>query len=150
MCGSGPWTCSAPHGSSSPHTHPRLHSPSPEPGAQVPGVALSAISILSMVRVVCTSPNAGTEAAWSPIPIDLPLCSLPSAAPPARTSCAQNDRLPRCCLCWRYGKKARDPETQRYGKGVREGQIRGEKNIEGAGGRWKKNEETGRQEDKQM
>lgn len=61
---------------------------------------------------------------------------FPPSWPPC-TSCAQDDRLPRCCLCWRHGTEARDPETKRHGKGGREGERKSWVECEGNGGRQK-------------
>lgn len=60
ICSGSAWQLQA-----SPNPTP---SPSPRLGAQAPGVALSGISFLNMVRIVPTSLDMGTAAAEAPSP----------------------------------------------------------------------------------
>lgn len=71
-------------------------------------------------------PRQGSGSSLKPAPRGAPLCSLPEPC----ASRAQDDRLPRCCLCWRHGPEARDPETQRYREGVREGERPGKEKVD--------------------
>lgn len=114
MCGSGPWTCSG-----STWQLQALPPPCPPPFSQGRGtgswVALSCISFLFMVRIVPTSPNLGTAAVRSSLPVEV--LSLWSPWAPLHLG-AQDDRSPRCRLCWRHRTVARDPETKKDGEGV--------------------------------
>lgn len=109
--------------SGSPPTLPLHHSP--KAGAQAPGwLALVAPSSLWSDL----SPPLQT---WELQQFEAPSPQRYLSAPPGPpcTSGARDDRLPRCCLCWRHGADARDPETKKDRKGV---------------GRWEKDKERER------
>lgn len=134
MCGSGPWACSG-----SPWQLQAPLQPPPQPISQARDTGPGWLFLVSPASAGQSDPTSPSRRLWqfSAPPRGAPLCSLPEPC-----ACrAQDDRLPRCCLCWRHGPEARDPETQRYRKGVRPGK----KEVDRVRGLWRKTEKTGRQ-----